>query len=242
MRIQKFLSEIGYCSRSQAEKLIREGSITVNGRRANLGDKVSEKDNVSVEGSKISGQRPKRKILAFHKPTGVDCTLSPSPWRKTLRDIDFGQDRVFPIGRLDKDANGLLLLTNDGELGNRLAHPSRDHEEEYRLVIREALTSEIMEYFRNGEGLDNQMAKPLSVEKAAGNVLNIILHDGRSKHIRRMCRAAGVHMHDLQRIRIGSIELGALQAGCWRVLSKEEFGCLADTGRHGRRRVVQPRR
>ena len=135
MRLHKFLSDVGFCSKRQGEKFIRAGKILVNGKKATFGDTVSGNEDIVIDGQTLQVKKsPKKKVLAFYKPKGVECSLSPNPAVKTLLDFDFGADRVFPIGRLDRDSHGLLLLTNDGVLGNRLAQPSSKHEEEYLVV------------------------------------------------------------------------------------------------------------
>ncbi len=227
MRLKKFLSNVGFCSRRQAEEYIRNNKIFVNGKKAILSDKVSDKDDIVVDGQKIAvKESPKKKVIVFNKPTGVDCTLSSDPWGKTLLDFDFGPERVFPIGRLDKDSHGLLLLTNDGELGNRLASPSVEHEEEYLLIIKEILTSEVIVRLQQVVIGNNTILAPHLIENTKDNLLRVILHEGRSKYLRKMCDAGGLHVKDLQRIRVGTIELGELQPGKWKALSDAEFMVL----------------
>jgi pseudouridine synthase len=245
MRLQKFLSDIGYCSRSQAEDLIRAGKVRVNGKKATLGDKVTDQDTMTVDGETLKiTQPPAKKVVIFHKPQGVECTLSPMAGVKTLLDVDFGPDRLFPIGRLDLDAHGLLLLTNDGELGNRLAHPDAQHEEEYLIVVKENLTPATVARFAQGLHRGERKIMPQRVEQLADNVLRCVLHEGRSKHLRRMCDAAAVEIIDLLRIRIGTLDLDNLEPGQWRELKDTEFQALKQGGsvRPVRRRVAPPRR
>lgn len=245
MRLQKFLSDVGFCSRRQAEEFIRAGKIIVNGKKATLGDKVSGKEVISVDGRKLQVKAPPRKkVVVFFKPAGVECTLSPVYGVKTLLDFDLGPDRVFPIGRLDRDAQGLLLLTNDGELGNRLAHPSVEREEEYLVVVKENLTSEMIAQFAQGILLGNTRVVPHRVERLEDNVLRCILHEGRNKQIRKMCDAVGLEILALQRIRVGAIELGELKPGQRRVLTDTEYKALQQGGvvRRVRRRIVPGRR
>lgn len=241
MRLQKFLSEIGFCSRSQAETYIRAGKILVNGKPAILGDKVTGQESITVNGERLQPKvRPKKKVLIFYKPKGVECTLSAMGSVKTLLDFDFGPDRVFPIGRMDRDSQGLLLLTNDGELGNKLAHPSHKYEEEYLITIEEQLTAESIAAFARGTLLDEVKIAPHHVEQHDDNVLRCVLHDGRIRHIRKICDAVGLKIVDAERIRVGAITLGDLDPGTWRVLTDPELEALRKGGvvRLARRRVV----
>ena len=244
-RIQKYLSEVGFCSRSQAERYIRAGRIAVNGQKAVLGDKASGKDTIALDGQKIQVKKqPRKKVIVFNKPAGVECTLVQNPWVKSLMNFDFGGDRVFPIGRLDIDTHGLLLLTNDGELGNRLARSSKKHDEEYLLVAQDKVTPEMLESFRSGLEGENSISPPYCAEQPQDNALKIILHEGRCKYIRRLCDAAGIKILDLQRVRVGVHELGELKAGSWRVLSENEFDALKEgkVVTPGRRRIVPSKR
>jgi pseudouridine synthase len=246
MRLQKFLSEVGFCSRSDAEGFIKAGKVLVDGKKATLGDKVTGKENIIVDGHKLLVKEPaKKKVIVFNKPSGVECTMSQSPWMKTLMDFDYGPDRVFPIGRLDKDSHGLLLLTNDGELGNALAHPGVEREEEYVLTVKEKLTSESIARFKGGIVLkEKKQIIPHDVKQRGDNLLRCVLHEGRNKHIRKMCDAAGLEIVDLQRIRVGNVELGELQAGQWRVLTDTESQALKQGGvaiRRARRRIIPER-
>ncbi len=227
MRLHKFLSNVGFCSKRQGEKLIRAGKILVNGKRATVGDKVSGNEDIVIDGKTLQIKKsPKKKVLVFHKPRGVECSLSPNHEVKTLLNFDFGADRIFPIGRLDKDSHGLLLLTNDGVLGNRLAQPSSEHEEEYVLVVKGEVTSEIIGQLVHGIMLEKKRTAPCRVEQIEDNMLRFILHDGRNKQIRKMCETVGLHIHDLKRVRIGNILLQELKEGEWRILSDTEFQVL----------------
>jgi pseudouridine synthase len=227
MRIQRFLSSVGFCSKRQGEKFIRAGKILVNGEKATLGDEVSGDEDIVIDGQALLVKKsPQKKVVVFYKPKGVECSLSLHRAEKTLLDFDFGADRVFPIGRLDKDSHGLLLLTNDGDLGNRLAKPSAEHEEEYVVVVKGEVTSEILVRLAQGISLEKKTTVPRRVERIDHNMLRFVLHDGRNRQIRKMCEAVGLHVDDLMRVRVGKILLQELKEGEWRVLNDEEFQAL----------------
>jgi pseudouridine synthase len=227
MRLHRFLSDVGFCSKRQGEKLIRAGKIVVDGRKAIMGDTVSGNEDIFIDGQKLQVKKsPKKKALAFYKPQGVECSLSPNPNGTTLLDFNFGPDRVFPIGRLDKDSHGLLLLTNDGTLANRLAQPSLEHDEEYILVVEGQITSETISQLAQGVVLANKKTAPCRIEHMEKNVFRIILHDGHNRQIRKMCEKVGLQLRDIKRVRIGSVLLQNLKEGEWRVLGDQEFHML----------------
>lgn len=224
MRLHKFLSKIGFCSKRHGEELIRSGKIYINGRKAIIGDTVDGTEDIVIDGKTLQEKEaPKKKVLAFYKPKGVECTLTPYLSCKTLLDFDFGTDRVFPIGRLDRDCHGLLLLTNDGVLGNKLAKPCAEREEEYTLEFQEIITKKILNQFTNGIVLKNKKTAPCHVVQLEDNVIRITLHDGRNRQIRQMCESIGLHLLDISRVRIGQTLLHDLKDGEWRVLSDKEF-------------------
>ncbi len=224
IRLQRFLSNIGFCSKRQAENFIRAGKILINGKKARIGDTVSGNEEFIVDGQKLRFTKvPDKKVLAFFKPKGVECSLTPSPNGKTLLDFDFGPDRIFPVGRLDKESHGLLLLTNDGILGNRLARPSVKQDEEYRVIVKGELTQEVITRLSQGIQLNDKIIVPRCVEKSAEKMLTLTLHDGRNRQIRQMCGVVDLHISDLKRVRIGKIMLGTLREGQWRVLNKAEL-------------------
>lgn len=229
VRLQKFLSEQGICSRRRAEELICSGKILVNGKKAILGDKVSGIEEIFVEGRKVTSHAKVTKVLAFYKPQDVECTLSPNRGATTLLDFNFGSERVFPIGRLDKDSRGLLLLTNDGDLGNKLAHPRFGQEKEYLVVVKGDITPEILELLSKGIEIDRKKTSPCTVEQVEQDVLRFVLHEGKNRQIRKMCEAVNLKVQDLLRVRVGSIWLGELKEGKWRVLNDGELASLKKT-------------
>jgi pseudouridine synthase len=227
IRLQRFLSNVGFCSKRQAEKYIRAGKIHIDGKQATMGDEVSGSEDIVINGQTLLVKKsPEKKVVIFYKPKGVECSLSSYGEVKTLLDFDFGADRIFPIGRLDKDSHGLLLLTNDGVLGNRLAKPSSEQEEEYIAAVKGEVTPEIIVQLAQGISLEKKKTVPCRVEQIEDNMLRFILHDGRNRQIRKMCETVGLHVADLMRVRVGKILLQELKEGEWRVLNDAEFQAL----------------
>lgn len=224
IRLQKFLSEHGYCSRRVAEDLIKKGQIIVNGIPAQLGDRVDGDEVFVIQGKKFVPQKETKILLAFHKPAGVECTLQTSTDVQTLAHFQFPGKHVFPIGRLDKDSHGLLLMTNDGDLANKLAHPRYQHQKEYLVVTSKPLTKEQIEQLGDGSiKINNKNVQPCPVKKVEPNVFSIILTEGKNRQIRRMCEALGLKVVELLRIRIENIMLGELKPGRWRHLNEGEL-------------------
>jgi len=222
-RIQKFLSEQGICSRRKAEELIRNGDILVNNKKVVLGCKVEGAETITIKGETVITKTPKKIVLAFHKPKGIESTLKNELGGKTLADFDFGQ-RVFPIGRLDKDSRGLLLLTNDGDLGNKLAHPRYQHEKEYLVTVDKKLTPAVIKHLGSGKiKIDEKNVLTCEVEQIAEKTFSIILKEGKNRQIRKMCETCDLQVKDLIRIRIGNINLDEIKPGKFRVLSTIEL-------------------
>lgn len=227
MRLQKYLSEVGFCSRRDAEDLISAGKIVVDGTVATLGDKVLGHENIVIDGKElVAKELPTRKVLVFFKPAGVECTLAAINGLKTLLDFDFGSDRVFPVGHLDRESSGLLLLTNDGDLANKLTQPSRKDEDEYLLVVEGDVTPAMVVKLSQAIMEAHKASQPCLVEHVGGNRLQITLHNGRSRQIRKSCEDQGVEISDLLRLRVGKVGLEDLEVGGWRILSAEELQLL----------------
>lgn len=229
-RLQKLLSSAGVCSRRMAEEYITAGRVRVNGAVAKLGDKADpERDQVTVDGKTLS-RRGKTVWLMLNKPRGYVTTLSDEKGRRTVEELvrDCGC-RVWPVGRLDLDSEGLLLFTNDGEGTNRLLHPSHEVEKEYRVVvegdIRKALPTlnGIMEL--DGEVLAPAQVRPIR-SVGGGGELSVIIHQGKNRQVRRMCAQVGLEVKRLKRVREGDLLLGGLPVGRWRWLTGEEVGKL----------------
>lgn len=215
IRLQKLLSEAGYCSRRKAEEYIRSGVLEVNKKVATLGDHANWDDVIHLKGKKLNLSKPDLILFAWHKPKGVEVTFEAARDKKykTLLDFNFGPERVFPIGRLDKESRGLLLLTNDGDLANKLMHPRYEKEKEYIVTLHKEITDKKAEELGRGILIDKKKTAPCTVEHLDPKKLRFILKEGRNRQIRKMCGAIGFEVIDLFRTRVGNIELGALLEG-----------------------------
>ena len=227
VRLQKYLSECGVASRRKAEDLIMAGKVKVNGKPASIGDKIDpNRDTVVVAGKKIKKTK-KNTYIMLHKPRGFITTLSDEMGRKCVAQLveDVGT-RVYPVGRLDRDSEGLLLLTDDGEFAKALTHPTRHVPKTYRVTVRPTITEEQITALTTGIEIDGRMTMPSEVrvlEKKEGRVvLEIIIYEGRNRQIRKMCDSLGLEVARLKRTQIGSVKLGMLKQGDWRNLTEEE--------------------
>ena len=230
-RLQKILAECGVASRRKAEELIAAGKVKVNGRRAKVGDKADlRRDTVTVEGKRLSSPEEKQ-YLMLNKPRGFVTTLSDEQGRKCVADLVAGAGaRVFPVGRLDRDSEGLLLMTNDGEFANALTHPSGHVPKVYRVTLRQDVTEEQAARFCAGMMLDGQKTAPaefhILLKEPTRTVAEVVLYEGRNRQIRRMCDSLGLEVIRLRRISIGGVRLGMLQPGKWRQLEPQEVKLL----------------
>jgi len=225
--LNKYLSESGACSRREADTLISEGRVTVNGKPAMLGTQVEEGDDVRLDGDRVGTARKKAKpvYIALNKPVGITCTTE----RHVAGNIiDFVNhpERIFPIGRLDKDSEGLILLTNDGDIVNEVLRAEHQHEKEYVVGVDHAITPEFLEQMAAGVRLSDATTRPCKVHRLGPKVFRIILTQGLNRQIRRMCEALGYTVETLQRVRIMHIKLGELPLGRWRQLSAQEIAPL----------------
>lgn len=227
IRLQKYLSMCAVASRRKAEELIAQGKVKVNGKVAEIGDKVSPKhDTVTVSGKKITARKENHYIM-LHKPRGFITTMDDEMGRKCVAELvrDVGA-RVYPVGRLDKDSEGLLLMTDDGEFANRMTHPSKHVPKTYRITVRPDVTEDMLTAFATGIEIDGRMTAPADahvIEKQENRVvMEIVLYEGRNRQIRKMCEALGLEVARLKRTSVGSIKLGMLQPGKWRELTQDE--------------------
>lgn len=225
-RLQKFMAECGVASRRKCEELIEQGKVKVNGHVAHIGDKVNpKKDIVTVKGKRINKEERMYYIM-LNKPRGYVTTVSDELGRKTVMDLVECEARVYPVGRLDKDSEGLLILTNDGSFANALTHPKHNYAKVYRVTVRPSVNDEILNQLRTGIEIDGRKTAPCDVnvisEEEGRVVLEFILREGRNRQIRRMCEAVNLEVARLKRISIGPVKLGRLQTGKTRRLTDNE--------------------
>ena len=225
-RLQKILSSCGVCSRRTAEECLRQGRVSVNGRVAELGEQADiEVDSITLDGVPIkAGNR--RTYLMLNKPRGYVTTLSDEKGRRTVADLVDCGTRVWPVGRLDMDSEGLLLLTDDGELTNLLIHPRHEVEKEYLAWVTGEINPEVLQRLSRPMTLDGVKLRPAKVERRGECLLSITIHEGKNRQVRRMCAAVGLNVTRLKRIREGNLQLGDLPLGKWRMLSEEEVNQL----------------
>jgi 23S rRNA pseudouridine2605 synthase len=225
--LQKTLARLGFGSRRVCDDLIADGRVTVNGEVAELGRRIEvDSDAVAVDGVPV-GIRPDLVYYLLHKPAGVVTTAADTHGRDTVVALVPGEPRVFPVGRLDMDTEGLLLLTNDGELTQRLTHPSFGVEKEYLAHVEGTPNAAAVARLRKGVELEDGITAPAKVSTLDASLLRIVIHEGRNRQVRRMCEAVGHPVVRLVRTRIGPITDTALKAGEWRTLSHEEVRALA---------------
>lgn len=231
-RLQKILSAAGVCSRRKAEELIQAGRITVNGKTASLGDRADwDRDDVRLDGRALAAPA-ERRCLMLNKPRGYVTTLSDERGRPTVAELvaDCGV-RVYPVGRLDMDSQGLLLLTNDGALAHRLAHPSHGMEKEYRVTVSgrlEGCAERLSALRKLEDGSPIAPARVAVLLREPGRwVLSVTIRQGLNRQVRRMCAMTGLRVHRLERVREGPLTLGDLPPGCWRPLTAAEVSALS---------------
>lgn len=223
VRINKYLTEAGFCSRRAADKLIDSGRVTINGIVPELGTKITSDDVVAVDGKIIRMKRMKNIYLAFNKPIGIVCTTDTKIEKQNIIDFINYPERIFPIGRLDKPSEGLIFLTNDGDIVNKILRARNNHEKEYLVTVSQEITSDFIENMSKGVPILDTVTKPCVVEKIDKYKFKIILTQGLNRQIRRMCEYLAYDVVRLKRIRIMNVELGDLALGQWRNLTKEEL-------------------
>ncbi|MBN1565822.1 MAG: rRNA pseudouridine synthase [Anaerolineae bacterium] len=234
-RLQKLISQAGIASRRAAEELIREGRVKVNGKVAQLGDKADLAHDVVTVNGRTLNPKPEFVYILLNKPRGVICTNKPLPQekRRTARSLIPHEGHIFTVGRLDVDSEGLILLTNDGELANKLMHPRYEHSKTYRVLVENVPTRETLEAWRNGVILDNKRTAPAKVRLLSsdeeGTWLHIVLREGRKRQIRRVASLLGHPVKRLIRIKIDMLEVGHLHPGQWRDLTPKEVRLLKES-------------
>ena len=231
VRLQKFMADNGIASRRKCEEMIEQGIVKVNGNTAHIGDKVDpKKDRVTVKGRKIAVKDNLVYIL-LHKPRGYITTMQDEQGRKCVAELvkDVGV-RIYPVGRLDRESEGMLLMTNDGAFSNAMTHPTRHVPKTYRVTIRPGITDEQIAAFQDGIEIDGRMTAPASIrviDKSEGRVVvEVIIYEGRNRQIRKMCEQLELHIITLKRISIGDVKLGNLPIGEWRHLTRAQVESL----------------
>lgn len=224
-RVNKFISESGYCSRREADRLIAQNRVLLNGAPPELGMQVEPGDDVRIDGQKINAieaDKSDRVYLAYHKPVGVICVTDPEIKDNIIDAVNYPQ-RIFPIGRIDKPSEGLMLLTNDGDIVNKILRAENAHDKEYVVSVDKPITNEFIQKMAQGVAILGTVTKPCQVQKKHNTVFTIVLTQGLNRQIRRMCEVLGYRVTRLRRVRIMNIQLGDLAAGQWRHLSDSEM-------------------
>ena len=226
MRLNKYLSDAGVCSRREADRLVEEGKILVDGVQATLGMQVTAEQEILVNGKKVEREE-KKILLVFHKPRGVECTNSPKVKNNVISYIGY-PIRVYYVGRLDKDSEGLLLLTNEGELVNKIMRAGNCHEKEYVVTVDKPITREFIQKMKNGVPVLGTVTRKCQVFQTGKRTFQIILTQGMNRQIRRMCEYLGYRVKRLKRVRVMNICLGDLPVGKYREATAEEMQVLRE--------------
>lgn len=228
VRLNKYLVDAGVCSRREADRLMEEGRITVNGRRAILGQKVTGNEKIFVDRKAVNKpENVERVYLAYHKPVGVICTSDPKAKDNIIEAVNYPNGRIFHIGRLDVASSGLILLTNDGDIVNAILRAEGHHEKEYIVKVDKDITDEMVTALRNGVHIgDERKTLPAKIMKMGPRMFSITIVEGRNRQIRRMCEAVGLDVESLKRIRVMGIKLDDIPPGKWRFLTEQETTSL----------------
>nr|BDA35392.1 hypothetical protein CPBEC5_24000 [Clostridium perfringens] len=221
VRLNKYISETGFCSRREADKLIEQGRVKIDGLKATTGMKVSKGQSVSIDGKPLKVEN-ELVYIALNKPVGITCTTE-SKIKGNIVDFINHEKRIFPIGRLDKDSQGLIFMTNDGDIVNKILRAGNNHEKEYIVTVNKTITDEFIKGMSNGVPILGTVTKKCLVKKESKNSFRIILTQGLNRQIRRMCEYFGYEVKKLERIRIMNVSLGNLKIGSWRYLTKKEL-------------------
>ncbi len=221
VRINKYLSQCGVCSRREADRLLEAGAITINGAVAQVGQMVTPSDEILVSGKRVR-QADKEIIIAYHKPAGIVCTTSQVEKDNIIDAIGY-PERIYPVGRLDKDSTGLILLTNNGQLMDDILRGRNRHEKEYVVTVDRPVKDSVFQAMEQGVPILDTMTAPCRIPVRRGKTFHIVLTQGLNRQIRRMCEYFGYRVRRLKRIRVMNIELGDLPEGQWRPLTDEEI-------------------
>lgn len=246
MRLNKFISQSGICSRREADQFIENGRVLINGKKAQMGDEVRPGDKVMLNGQEIVAPEEKKTlIIALNKPVGIVSTTEGSE-RANIVDFVGHPERIFPIGRLDKDSQGLIFLTNDGDIVNKILRAGNNHEKEYIVTVDKAYGDEFLEKMAHGVPILGVVTKKCKMERISSNVFKITLIQGLNRQIRRMCEYFGFEVTKLERTRIMNVELKGLAAGDWRELDDVEYKGLMKLIQHSSseaapKKVIKPK-
>ena len=221
VRLNRYLAHKGFSTRRGADDLITNGLVKVNGKTAKLGDKINETDTVEVSPTILAKNALKHRYVAYHKPRGVSTDVQHDS--KSITSELPALRGLYPLGRLDKDSHGLIILTNDGRLTERLLHPSRNHEKEYRVLVNKPVTDAFIRHLERGVLIETYKTKPAKARRTGETIFNITLTEGKKHQIRRMCAAEGYNVEELTRVRIMNIKLDDLKEGSYRNIEGEEL-------------------
>lgn len=236
-RLNKFISDSGFCSRREADRLIEQNRVTINGKKPELGTKVLAGDTVKVDGKAIHAvaeNKSDRIYIAYNKPIGIICVTDTSIEDNIIEAIGYKQ-RIFPIGRLDKPSEGLIFLTNDGDIVNKILRAENAHDKEYIVSVDKPITESFINHMSRGVPILGTVTKPCKVTKQSQFVFKMVLTQGLNRQIRRMCEYLGYNVRTLKRSRIMSVELGNLKPGAWRYLTAEEMKQINKSVEHSKK-------
>jgi len=231
MRINKYLSAQGVCSRREADRLLEAGRITVDGVTAMCGQQVDDNSVICIDGSRISDEKPQDVLMAFNKPRGIVCTTTDNQGKNNIVDYIGYDKRIYPVGRLDKDSDGLILLTNNGEITDKILRSVNGHEKEYVVKVNKKITDTFLKNMADGVYLKelDVTTKPCSISRINNYTFRIILTQGLNRQIRRMCQESDYKVESLTRVRIMNIELGGLKTGEYRIIEGKEKTMLYES-------------
>lgn len=224
MRINKYISDSGYCSRREADRLIEQGAVTIDGRKAKIGSTVSEGQEVRIHGEVVVNNN-KPIFIAYNKPYGIVTTTDINDPDNIISAIGF-EERIFPIGRLDKDSQGLIILTNEGDIVNKMLRVNNNHDKEYAVTVDKMITEDFIKKMKNGVSILGVVTRKCEIDKTGTHTFNVTLRQGLNRQIRRMCESLGYKVVRLERVRIMHIQLGNLKSGKWRHLREDEISQL----------------